>query len=125
MSRAITQADPTLLDPNEVYEFSFVKSNFGHLATWDTIVKGVEYIHREPTQMGYCDTVYLLLNSRGRGVHVRMPLDVARLRLPQKLIQYYEEQSLNAIVHHTSDSKRNNVKAKRVIQYEANFRKGD
>ncbi|KAL0064474.1 hypothetical protein AAF712_008638 [Marasmius tenuissimus] len=54
-----------------------------------------------------------------------MPLDVARLRLPQKLIQYYEEQSLNAIVHHTSDSKRNNVKAKRVIQYEANFRKGD
>ncbi|KAJ8095476.1 hypothetical protein PM082_023246 [Marasmius tenuissimus] len=94
----LRDAFSTLLDPNEVYELTFMKSNFGHLVTWDTIVEVVEYILRERTKTGDHDTVFIRLNARGRGAHVRMPLDVARLRLPQKA---------NATLTKTTWSRRN------------------
>ncbi|KAJ8077469.1 hypothetical protein AAF712_008347 [Marasmius tenuissimus] len=91
------------LEDDTVYEFDFLKSNFGHYVTWDDIVDNVEYIERARTDNGPRDIVYVQLNERARRVHACLPLKVARLRLPQKLIQYYEERSLSTIVYRDYD----------------------
>ncbi|KAJ8077467.1 hypothetical protein AAF712_008349 [Marasmius tenuissimus] len=97
---------PTIDDAEtqeKLYDIEHMKVNYGHHTTWDPIVRCVEGILREPKGNGSRTTVYARLNDRGQRKMVCMPLNVARTRLPQKLIAFYEKH-LEWLVHPDDES---------------------
>ncbi|KAJ8090540.1 hypothetical protein AAF712_005641 [Marasmius tenuissimus] len=84
---------PTLDDGSgeKLYDLEYMKHKYGHHATWDSIVCCVTGILREPKRAGHRYMVYIRLNDWGQQKNVCMPLKVARVRLPQKLIVFYEK----------------------------------
>ncbi|KAL0062097.1 hypothetical protein AAF712_011024 [Marasmius tenuissimus] len=84
---------PTIDDGSgeKLYDVEHMKLKYGHYPTWDPIVCCVTGLLRQPRGAGNRYIVYARLNDWGQQKLVCMPLKVARARMPQKLIAFYEK----------------------------------
>ncbi|KAJ8074940.1 hypothetical protein PM082_019375 [Marasmius tenuissimus] len=76
-----------------VFGLAYMYDNFGHFATWDSVVLRVDFIRYDIDASGDNShhTAYVRLTQTWGGHRVQMPLRVARMMMPQRLLDFYEQ----------------------------------